>query len=362
MSVERIHVALDERSYDIELGAGNLGRVGGLCRELGLTGTAAVVSNTTVAPLYFELVRRSLEESGYRVVLVSLPDGEEYKNSATLNLIYDGLVDASLDRGSFILALGGGVIGDMAGFAAASFLRGIPFVQLPTTLLSQVDSSVGGKTGINHPRGKNLIGAFYQPKGVLIDVATLDTLPQREFLCGLGEIVKYGAVLDGAFFSFLEENAERLLARDKDALIHAVSRSCAIKAQVVTEDEREGGVRAVLNYGHTLGHAVETLTGYTRYLHGEAVAIGMVQAAKISQHLGYCSQADRDRIEGLVAKLGLPMQLPPFPAAEYLEALSHDKKVRDKGLLFICNHGIGAYRMERVTDLGELLEICGIGG
>ena len=361
MNLQHIKVALDERSYDITLGAGILDTVGPLCRDLGLSGTAAVVSNTTVAPLYYDLVRASMESAGYRVVPVSLPDGEGYKNSDTLNLIYDALVDASLDRGSFILALGGGVIGDMAGFAAASYLRGIPFVQLPTTLLSQVDSSVGGKTGINHPRGKNLIGAFYQPKAVLIDVATLDTLPEREFLCGLGEIVKYGVVLDGEFFDFLEKNASLLLARDKDALIHTVSRSCAIKAAVVAEDEREGGVRAVLNYGHTLGHAVETLTGYTRYLHGEAVAIGIVQAARISQHFGFCSQADRDRIEGLVKALGLPTELPPFSAAQYLEALSHDKKVRESGLLFICNLGIGEYRMERLTDLRALLEICGIG-
>jgi len=361
MSVEQIKVALGERSYDITLGAGILDTIGPLCRELGLSGTAAVVTNTTIAPLFYDRVRASMEAAGYRVCPVLLPDGEGYKNSATLNLIYDALVDASLDRGSFILALGGGVIGDMAGFAAASYLRGIAFVQIPTTLLAQVDSSVGGKTGINHPKGKNLIGAFYQPKAVLIDVATLDTLPEREYLSGLGEIVKYGAVLDAEFFSFLEENTALLLFRDKDALIHAVSRSCAIKAAVVASDEREGGVRAVLNYGHTLGHAVETLTGYTRYLHGEAVAIGMVQAARISQHFGFCSQADRDRIEALIATLGLPTEPPPFPARQYQEALSHDKKVRESGLLFICNQGIGHYRMERLTDLGALLEICGIG-
>ena len=360
-AVENIKVELGERSYQITLGAGILDTVGSLCRGLGLGGTAAVVSNTTVAPLYYQAVRASLEGAGYRVILVSLPDGEGYKNSATLDLIYDGLVEASLDRGSFILALGGGVIGDMAGFAAASYLRGIPFVQLPTTLLSQVDSSVGGKTGINHPKGKNLIGAFYQPRAVLIDVATLDTLPEREYRSGLGEIIKYGAVLDADFFSFLEENAAKLLARDKQALIHAVGRSCAIKARVVETDEREGGVRAVLNYGHTIGHAVETLTGYTRYLHGEAVAIGMVQSAVVSQSMGFCSQADRERIESLLGKLGLPMELPEFPATAYAEALSHDKKVRDSGLLFICNFGIGAYRMERITDLTALLETCGIG-
>lgn len=361
MTVEIINVALGERSYDITLGAGILENVGLLCRELKLSGTAAVVSNTTVAPLYYEQVRASMEAAGYPVFLVSLPDGEGFKNSATLNLIYDALVDASLDRGSFIIALGGGVIGDMAGFAASSYLRGIPFVQLPTTLLSQVDSSVGGKTGINHPRGKNLIGAFYQPRAVLIDVATLDTLPEREYLSGLGEIIKYGAVLDQEFFSFLEENAERLLARDNSALIHAVGRSCAIKARVVELDEREGGLRAVLNYGHTLGHAVETLTGYTRYLHGEAVAIGMVQAARISRAYGFCSQADCDRIESLLKLLGLPLELPAFSAKQYAEALSHDKKVRDSGMLFICNFGIGGYRMEKVSDLAALLEICGIG-
>jgi len=361
VNVEQIKVALGERSYDITLGADILDTIGALCRELGLSGTAAVVTNTTIAPLFYDRVRAAMEAAGYRVVPVLLPDGEGHKNSATLNLIYDALVDASLDRGSFILALGGGVIGDMAGFAAASYLRGIPFVQLPTTLLSQVDSSVGGKTGINHPRGKNLIGAFYQPRAVLIDVATLDTLPEREYLSGLGEIVKYGAVLDGEFFTFLEQNTDLLLFRDKSALIHAVSRSCAIKARVVESDEREGGVRAVLNYGHTLGHAVETLTGYTRYLHGEAVAIGMVQAARISQHFGFCSEADRDRIESLVKALGLPTELPSFPARQYQEALSHDKKVRESGLLFICNLGIGEYRMERLTDLRALLEICGIG-
>jgi len=361
VTVKNIRVALEERSYDIRLGAGNLDHLGALCRELGLSGSAAVVSNTTVAPLYWERVRASLEGAGFKAVLVSLPDGEEYKNSATLNLIYDQLVDASLDRGSFIVALGGGVIGDMAGFAAASYLRGIPFLQVPTTLLSQVDSSVGGKTGINHPRGKNLIGAFYQPSAVLIDVATLDTLPEREYRSGLGEIIKYGAVLDGDFFSFLEQHAALLLARDKEALIQAVGRSCAIKASVVEEDEREGGLRAVLNYGHTLGHAVETLTGYTRYLHGEAVAIGMVQAARVSQRFGFCSQADRDRIESLIELLGLPKELPSFAPEAYAEALSHDKKVRENGLLFICNVGIGGYRMERVTDLKALLEICGIG-
>ncbi|GFO55193.1 3-dehydroquinate synthase [Geomonas sp. Red276] len=361
MTVDNIHVSLGERSYDIRIGAGNLGSLGALCREAGLSGIAAVVSNTTVAPLYGERVADSLREAGFRPVIISLPDGESYKNSRTLDLIYDGLMAAGLDRGSFIVALGGGVIGDMAGFAAASYLRGIPFVQVPTTLLSQVDSSVGGKTGINHPKGKNMIGAFYQPRAVLIDVTTLETLPDREFLCGLGEIIKYGVVLDPNFFTFLEEKADLLLARDRDALIHAVGRSCAIKGRVVETDEREGGLRAVLNYGHTLGHAVETLTGYTRYLHGEAVAIGMVQAALISEKFGFCSREDRERVVALIKRLGLPTSLPDFPPAAYVEALSHDKKVRENGLLFICNQGIGDHRMERVKDLNALLEICRIG-
>jgi 3-dehydroquinate synthase len=361
VTVEKIHISLGDRSYDITLGAGILDTIGSLCCDLRLSGKVAVVSNTTVAPLYYDRVRASLEAAGFRVSLIAIPDGESYKNSATLDLIYDGLVDAALDRGSFIVALGGGVVGDMAGFAAASYLRGIPFIQVPTTLLSQIDSSVGGKTGFNHPRGKNLIGAFYQPRAVLIDVDTLDTLPDREFRAGLGEVIKYGAVLDADFFTFLEQNANALLARDKEALIGSVGRSCSIKARVVEEDEKEGGVRAVLNYGHSLGHAVETLTGYTDYLHGEAVAIGMVQAAKISEHFGYCSKAERERIKSLIVALGLPTDLPPFPAQKYAEALSHDKKVRESGLLFICNSGIGSYKMERVKDLEALLEICGIG-
>ncbi|UFS69655.1 3-dehydroquinate synthase [Geomonas sp. RF6] len=359
--MERIKVDLAERSYDITIGAGNLHTLGDRCKALSLSGTAAVVTNRTIAPLYLERACASLAAAGYRTVPVKLPDGEAFKESGTLNLIYDSLVEAALDRGSFIVALGGGVIGDMAGFAAATYLRGIPFVQVPTTLLSQVDSSVGGKTGINHPKGKNLIGAFYQPKGVLIDVALLDTLPDREYLSGLGEVVKYGAVLDAPFFTFLEENVDRLLARDKDALIHAVGRSCALKARVVESDERESGLRAVLNYGHTLGHAVETLTHYSRFLHGEAVAIGMVQAARISRSLGLCGDEECRRIEALLQKLRLPLELPFFPFEEYEEALSHDKKVRHSGLTFVCNKGIGDFSLERVTDPGKLLKICGIG-
>jgi 3-dehydroquinate synthase len=361
MRVERLNVNLAERSYTIHVGTEILGQVGLLCRDLKLGRNAAVVTNATVGPLYGGAVAAALSEAGFVPHSIGIPDGEEFKNSETLGAIYDALVAAGLTRDAFIVALGGGVVGDIAGFAAATFLRGIPFVQVPTTLLAQVDSSVGGKTGINHPRGKNLIGAFYQPRAVLIDVATLATLPEREFRGGLAEVVKYGAVLDAEFFAFLESNAERILARDHDCLIHLITRSCAIKASIVERDEREGGLRAVLNYGHTFGHAVETLTGYTSYLHGEAVAMGMVQAARLSQARGFAAQSDTDRIEALLHRLRLPADFPSFPADACREALLHDKKARDQGLSFVLNRGIGDFAFVTLTDLAEVLAVCGIG-
>jgi 3-dehydroquinate synthase len=335
-----------------------MANLGALCRALPLKGVAAVITNTTVAPLYLQQVKSSLEIAGYTVKVIELPDGEEFKNSATLDSIYDGLISAGLDRGAFIVALGGGVIGDMAGFAAATFLRGIPFVQVPTTLLSQVDSSVGGKTGINHRLGKNLIGAFYQPRLVLIDLDSLDTLPEREYLCGLAEALKYGVALDREFFDYLAQEVESLQLRDKKSLLHVVARSCAIKASVVERDEREGGLRVVLNYGHTLGHAVETLAGYGAVKHGEAVAIGMAQIAKLSCQRGYSTQAERDTIVKLVKGFGLPTELPGFPAAEFQKIIEHDKKKRDDGVNFIFNRGIGDFVIEKVTDIGALLLKC----
>lgn len=356
-----ITVGLGERSYRILFGADILTETGAICRDLKLGGTVAMVTNPTIGALYAEQVRGSLAEAGFSVYPLEIPDGEEFKNIDILRMIYDHLIVSGLDRGSFVVALGGGVVGDITGFAAATYLRGIPFVQVPTTLLAQVDSSVGGKTGINHEKGKNLIGAFYQPVSVLVDVSTLDSLPQREFLGGMAEVIKYGIALDGDLFGFVSAHASKVLTRDRSSLLKIIQRCCEIKASIVAQDERETGLRAVLNYGHTFGHAVETLTGYRSYTHGEAVAIGMIQAAKISERLGYSGQDETAKITGLIGKLGLPTELPRFSAASYTDALLRDKKIRDKGLSFVFNKGIGDYVIDRVTDIAPLLEIAGIG-
>ncbi len=353
-----ISVGLEDRSYDIHIGSDILSTLGTLCRKIPLKGRAAVITNTTIAPLYLSQIKTALESSGYEVTAIELPDGEEFKNSKTLDLIYDGLISAGLDRNAFIVALGGGVVGDMAGFAAATFMRGIPFVQVPTTLLAQVDSSVGGKTGINHSLGKNLIGAFYQPKLVLVDIETIKTLPEREYLCGLAETLKYGAALDREFFNFISAHVCALKGRDKAALQHIIATSCSIKAAVVEQDERESGLRAVLNYGHTLGHAVETLAGYGSIKHGEAVAIGMAQIAKLSCLRGYLSEPERDMLVTLIAEFGLPTELPLFPLGEYQKIIEHDKKKRDDGVNLIFNQGIGGFVIEKVTDLRAMLNDC----
>ena len=360
--VDAITVGLGERSYRILFGHNVLTETGKLCRELNLGNKVAVVTNPTVGALYFEPVREAFAQSGFSVHKVEIPDGEEFKNIETLKGIYDELIEGRLDRGSFVAALGGGVVGDVAGFAAATYMRGIPFIQLPTTLLAQVDSSVGGKTGINHEKGKNLIGAFYQPAVVLIDVATLNTLPEREFRGGLAEVVKYGVSLDGELFDVISANADSLRARDKDILLEVIKRSCMLKASIVAQDERETGLRAVLNYGHTFGHAVETLTGYREYTHGEAVAIGMVQAAKVSERMGHADRRDTERIIHLLERLGLPTALPSFDAASYKDALLRDKKVRDRGLRFVFNKGVGAFHIDRVADIDALVKLAGIGG
>lgn len=359
--MESITVGLGDRSYIISCGRNVLGDIGMALKDAGLGKICAVITNPTIAAIYGDVVRASLVRGGFVVHMVEIPDGEEYKNITTLNRIYDALLSRELDRGAFIVALGGGVVGDITGFAAATYLRGVPFVQVPTTLLAQVDSSVGGKTGINHERGKNLIGAFYQPRRVVIDVDVLQTLPVREYLCGLAEVIKYGVVLDASLFDYLENNVHRLLERDPESLRHIILRSCAIKAMVVEKDEREAGMRAVLNYGHTFGHAVETLTGYTTYKHGEAVAIGMAQAACCSEHLGFSDAATTGRIRALLSAFGLPTALPSFAVAEYVSALLHDKKVRDGGVHFVCNRGIGAFHIERIADVHLLLKLCGIG-
>jgi 3-dehydroquinate synthase len=357
--VSALTVNLGADSYDILIDSGLLPSLGRLCADVGLHGHVALITNPTVAGLYGDCVQRSLTDAGNRVSMIEIPDGEEFKNAATLNGVYDGLIEAGLDRNSFIVALGGGVVGDLAGFAAATYLRGIPFVQVPTTLLAQVDSSVGGKTAIDHPRGKNLIGAFYQPRLVLIDVETLATLPVREFRAGLAEVVKYGVALDYTFFQYLEQNAAGIVAMEQGHLVQVIHRSCQLKARVVELDEKEDGLRAVLNYGHTLGHALETLAGYRELVHGEAVAMGMVLAAHISQTLGFCSAEDGARIAALLRRFGLAQALPVIDRNRLIDALTKDKKSRSGLISFICNRGIGSYAVEKLLP-DQLLDLSGL--
>ncbi len=354
-----LHVNLAENSYDIVIERGALASLGRRCRDIGLKGVAAVISNPTVAPLYGAAVHESLSSAGFTVAQIEIPDGEEYKNSTTLNQLYDNLLAAGVDRGSFVVALGGGVVGDVAGYAAATWMRGIPFVQVPTTLLAQVDSSVGGKTGIDHPKGKNLIGAFYQPRLVLIDVDTLATLDQRQFRAGLAEVIKYGVAVDLPFFEFVEANSAAILAMDPDLLIQMILRSCQLKAEVVELDEKEAGLRAILNYGHTLGHAFESLSGYRGLVHGEAVALGMVLAARVSVAEGMCSQEDFSRIFALITRCGLPVEIPHYDRQQLLKAVSADKKSKGGCITFICNKGIGMYAMSHHTP-EELLILSGL--
>jgi 3-dehydroquinate synthase len=357
--VSVLSVNLAENSYAIHIDSGLLNKLGELCAQSGLKSRTAVITNPTVNRLYGSIVRTSLEESGCAVSVIEIPDGEEYKNSATLSGVYDALIEAGLDRNSFIVALGGGVVGDLAGFAAATFLRGIPFVQVPTTLLAQVDSSVGGKTAIDHPRGKNLIGAFYQPRLVLIDVSTLSTLPEREFRAGLAEVVKYGVALDPDFFEELENKASRIMSLEYECLKDIIQRCCEIKAQVVELDEKESGLRAVLNYGHTFGHAIETTAGYGKLVHGEAVAVGMTLAAHVSASLGHCDASEKDRIIALISCFGLVTTPPDAKRSGLLEAISKDKKSKNGTVSFICNQGIGNYVIEQLVP-EELLTLSGL--
>ncbi|MCE2657022.1 MAG: 3-dehydroquinate synthase [Rubrivivax sp.] len=302
---------------------------------------ALVVSNETVAPLWAAPVLARLRQRHAHVELLSLPDGEVHKDWPALNRIFDALLGAGADRHTVLYALGGGVVGDMTGFAAGCYMRGVPFVQIPTTLLAQVDSSVGGKTAINHPLGKNMIGLFYQPLRVLCDLATLDTLPDREFSAGLGEVIKYGPIADAGFFGWLEQNLDALLARDPAALAHAVQRACEIKAEVVGADERESGLRAILNFGHTFGHAIETGLGYGQWLHGEAVGCGMLMAADLSVRLGLIDPGLAARLEHLVQRAGLPVQGPALGASRYLELMGHDKKSLEGRIRYVLLKRLG---------------------
>ena len=338
--MQTLTVALGDRSYPIHIGAGLLGQAGLILPHLAQK-RVMIVTNTTVAPLYLAQLKTTLEAGGVTVAQVVLPDGEAYKNWETLNLIFDALLTDRAERKTTLIALGGGVIGDMTGFAAASYQRGVPFIQIPTTLLSQVDSSVGGKTGINHPLGKNMIGAFYQPKVVLADTDTLKTLPERELSAGLAEVIKYGLIWDADFLAWLEANMDKLRALDPAAITHAIYRSCEIKAQVVGQDEREGGIRAILNLGHTFGHAIETGMGYGNWLHGEAVAAGMVLAAQTSQRMGWISGADVERTRALIRAAGLPDVAPDLGVDTYLDYMGHDKKVEGGKMRFVLLKKLG---------------------
>ena len=348
-----LKVELGDRAYPIFIGADLLGD-GDLYRPYIHGGQVMIVSNETVAPLYLDKVKSAL--AGLRVGEVVLPDGEQYKNLEVLDRIYTALLENRFDRGCTLLALGGGVVGDMTGFAAASYQRGVNFIQVPTTLLSQVDSSVGGKTGVNHPLGKNMIGAFHQPQCVVIDIATLGTLPDRELSAGLAEVIKYGLINDPEFFDWLEENMSALIARDPGPLMHAIERSCADKAAVVAADERESGQRALLNLGHTFGHAIETGMGYGNWLHGEAVGAGMCMAVEMSAHLGWTQDQEVSRVKALVEKAGLPTAAPDLPRDRWLELMSVDKKVLDGRLRLVLLRGIGGALVTSEFDRQALLD------
>lgn len=340
-------VALGERSYPIHIGAGLLQQADLIAACLPQA-KVAVVTNTTVAPLYLDHLITGLKSKGIDAVRIVLPDGETYKNWETLNRIFDALLTNRCERRTALIALGGGVIGDLTGFAAAVYLRGVPFIQVPTTLLAQVDSAVGGKTAINHPLGKNMIGAFYQPRVVLADTATLNTLPQRELAAGIAETIKYGLIRDPVFFDWLEKNIERLLGRDPEALAYAVEHACRNKAEIVALDEHEHGVRTLLNLGHTFGHAIEAGLGYGTWLHGEAVAAGMVLAAELSQQMGLISRPEVRRIVELLARTKLPVSAPELGVERYLDLMGHDKKVEGGKIRFVLLKRIG---VAFVTDL-----------
>ena len=349
--MQRLNIDLGERSYDIFLGPGLLERIGELLSQVLQPSRIVLVTHPSLFRLYGEKVVAGFKNQGWTTNIIEVPEGETSKSLHQADIFYNQLLDFNCDRKSVLVALGGGVIGDLTGFIAATYQRGIPFVQVPTTLLSQVDSSVGGKTAVNHPKGKNMIGAFYQPRMVVADLDTLQTLPQNEFRAGLAEVIKYGVISDASLFGYLENNVEKILQLDHECLAHIIKTSCAIKAKVVEKDERESHYRMILNFGHTLGHAIEALTGYSQFIHGEAVAIGMVYAAKLSQQLGKCQGAVSRRLSELVNKFGLPSQWPDLDSRAIIECLYHDKKTMNHKIKFILIKDIG--RVEIVEDMPE---------
>lgn len=338
--MQTLHVSLGNRSYPIQIGQNLINSANLIVPHLKRK-QVAIVTNTTVAPLYLEQLAQPLRAAGVSVITIILPDGEAYKNSETLNLIYDALLQNRCERSTTLIALGGGVIGDLTGYAAATYLRGVPFIQVPTTLLSQVDSSVGGKTGINHPLGKNMIGAFYQPKLVLIDTDTLQTLPPRELSAGMAEVIKYGLIRDVEFFDWLEVNIAKLMSLDTTVITEAIYRSCQNKADVVTADEHETGERALLNLGHTFGHAIENAMGYGVWLHGEAVAAGTMMAADLSKNMGWLNTQEIARMKALFKAANLPLKPPSLGVDQYLDLMGLDKKVENGKIRLVLQQGIG---------------------
>ena len=357
--MEKIRVELGERSYDIFIGSGLLKEIGKALGTFDFSRKVALVSNPTVYGFYGKEVSAAIRASGHDLIEVLIPDGEEYKSLADTEKIYEALLKAKLDRKSALIALGGGVIGDITGFAASTYMRGIDFIQVPTTLLAQVDSSVGGKTGVNHPLGKNMIGAFWQPRLVWIDTATLETLPRREFLSGLGEVIKYGVIWDEKFFAYLEANRDKILRLDPAALTYVIKRSCEIKSEVVSNDERESGLRAVLNYGHTIGHAIETITGYKKYLHGEAVAVGMYMEARLSHQLGFIDNKTVARIKALIDSFELPSEMPDeIEMDNLLEKMQLDKKTVSGRMHFVLPEAVGSVKIHSETTKEDIVKLA----
>jgi 3-dehydroquinate synthase len=354
----RLDVALGDRSYPIHVGANVLARAGDLLRGLGAS-RAIVVSNAAVAAHWLTPLRGALSGAGLSTDAILVPDGEAHKNLATLNDVLTRLLELRAERSSFLVALGGGVVGDLAGFAAGIYQRGMPFVQVPTTLLAQVDSSVGGKTAVNHALGKNMIGVFWQPKCVLIDTECLRTLSDRELRAGLAEVIKYGAIRDIAFFDWLERNVDAMLARDPAALAHAIVQSCRLKAAIVAADEREQGERALLNFGHTFGHAIETATGYGTWLHGEAVAVGMVIASRLSARACGLPSTDAARVEALIARAKLPVAPPKLALDRWIQLMGHDKKVERGVTRFVLLEALGRACVRSDVTRNALADVLG---
>jgi len=355
--MDKIRVKLGERSYDICIGSNIIGKIGAKLKSLNSIPKTAIISNPTVYGLYGKKVLNSIKSSGFDAVPVIIPDGERYKDVSIVQKIYGELLRHRLDRKSALIALGGGVIGDITGFVASTYMRGIAYMQIPTTLLAQVDSSVGGKTGVNHKLGKNMIGSFYQPKLVWIDIDTLKTLPQKEVFAGLAEVIKYGVIWDARLFAFLENNRDKILRLDKKSLTHIIKCSCEIKAAVVSKDEREAGLRAILNYGHTIGHAIETATGYKKYLHGEALAIGMHTEARLAERLGIVSEKSVRKIKSLIDSYGLPSETPSkINLKSMMSSMQLDKKAVAGELKFILPERIGKVRIQKGIKEGLIRE------